>query len=265
MEEVSLKSWIKRYVLYVLGKMGYRVIRIRKIVNDKEHLSIFVPKSLDSLSKIDVFEAQNWYWGFKTTIIWKELFDGANKSLEEHNYFIDLGAHAGLFSNLATNCGLSGVAVEASPLNLKILKRNLKDKRVKVFSGAIVPKTYDGKSITFFSGNRSTNGSTARSFDQPIAEKFNVDALKFKSIIKGVPNFDTVKLLVKIDIEGMEWEILSEIVDLSRQIKNLTLLVEIHKREGKMFADFTNQLDLVGLKTTCITRGETMDVIATNF
>ena len=71
MEEVSLKSWLKRYVLYVLGKMGYRVIRMRKILNDKEHLSIFVPKSLDLLSKIDVFEAQNWYWGFKTTIIWK--------------------------------------------------------------------------------------------------------------------------------------------------------------------------------------------------
>lgn len=265
LEKVSLIYWLKRFVVYVFWKMGYRVSRIPKIVNEKEHLSIFVPTGLDSLSKIDVFEAQHWYWGFKTTIIWKELFDRANKSLEEHNYFIDLGAHAGLFSNLATNCGLSGVAVEASPLNVQLLQRNLKNKSVEVFSGAIVPDTYEGKSIRFFSGTRSTNGSTARSFEQPLAESSNVEALKFKSVVKRIPNFDTIKLLVKIDIEGMEWEMLDEIVDLSRRLKNLTLLIEIHKKDGKMFVDFTNQLEFVGLKSTCITRGETMDVIATNF
>jgi FkbM family methyltransferase len=254
--------FFKKVVNSSLGVVGLRLQRVRENTRSNQSKILYVPESLRSLKPITAFDAQSDEWGFKTTIIWKQLFDVANLNITEHSHFIDLGAHIGLFSALCCQNGLSGVAVEASPENFRLLVKNLRAKNVHLISGAVVPDEVSNDEVTFCFGSRSTNGFVAQVDSKESASCAKIPAIKIDRILKIVNEFQVQKLLVKIDIEGAEWGLMDNIKKLCLLYQNITLLVEVHENKENNFDDFTRFLSDLGMTVTALRRGQTMDLLA---
>lgn len=143
--------------------------------------------------------------------------------LKESMKIFDVGANIGYYVLLQNNkIGNKGkiIAIEPSPNNIKLLKKNLnvnnlREGKVKVIEGAV--SNFDGNK-KFYLSNQSNlhtfhkNGS-ARDF--LTGNTINVEVLRLSKIIKEnySPDF------IRMDIEGHEVEILQSIYeDLQKKI-----------------------------------------------
>ena len=124
----------------------------------------------------------------------------------EARTIVDLGAHIGLATLrlLAANPAARVVAVEADPMLARRLRANVCGLPVTVVHAAV--SAYAGER-TFFRADRS---SWTNSLEQllPCQERITVQSITLEGLIAalGLEQID----LLKIDIEGAEWEVLRD-------------------------------------------------------
>ena len=139
-----------------------------------------------------------------------------NKHLKG-NIIIDIGANIGTASiPICAKYGYELIAIEPSKDNLKLLKKNISNNQIKaqLLMYALVDNSFKENHIKMFinKGNTGANSLIEKwnpSKDRNIKNSFELVAAKtFDKIVREIGlNVDDV-LCVKIDVEGMEEEVL---------------------------------------------------------
>jgi FkbM family methyltransferase len=191
--------------------------------------------------------------------IWEPaITEYVRKSLRHGDIFIDVGANIGYFTTLASSLvGEEGrvFAIEASPMIFRKLQENIAlngFKNVQAFNVAAYDKHRD---LKFFLGKKANLGASTTFERKAALREFHLEAK-----IQALPLTDIVgpeiimnARLVKIDVEGAEWFILSGMRMLLASCSEQTeFLVEISpyavREQGNDPEDLLNMFDEAGFQ-----------------
>lgn len=136
--------------------------------------------------------------------------------LSEGDYFIDIGAHFGFFSNLAahlvSNAG-KVYAFEASPNTFSILSKNSKSENLISLNKAVASESGQIEFYEFPSIYSEYNSTNAAQYDEEnwvnknAPKKVIVEAVSLDDFI---PTIDQKRIaIIKIDVEGGEANVIS--------------------------------------------------------
>ena len=238
--------------------MGYSIVKSNLKSGAYDNLNILIPSNIDALSSFTVFQHQEWYWGFKTVSTWHLLSRKQKVSLKNFTHFCDFGAHVGLFSFLATKDGLTGIAVEANPNNITLLKQNLNGLPVEVVDKAVVPESFFAEKVGFDTGSRSTNGRINFSG----RNEHNIGHIKVSEAIAKLSLAENDSLLIKMDVEGAEWEILEFLPQITGLVKNVGFLIEVHERYEGESHQLIEKFEQLGFSYSKLNRTGASDILA---
>lgn len=167
--------------------------------------------------------------------------------LRPGDVFVDIGAYFGYYSLLASKLvGKSGrvVAVEASPRNFSLLMRNLECNAVQnVRTLNAAASSVEGTVQLYLAKDRDTGCTTA---NKEWADRYGltsicqVPALPLASMLR--PDEIQGARLIKIDVEGGEWDVVLGMVDMLPLCRHdLEITVEVSplclKSRGKSSED----------------------------
>lgn len=166
--------------------------------------------------------------------------------LRKGDAVIDAGAHIGSFAvPMAKAIGQSGqlIAVEANPDTYAILSRNLKRHGIdaKAYNNGISNRTGKKLFVHFNKFENSGADSLAKSADGPVVETVTIDEIA-----------DSPIDLIKIDVEGMEFEALMSArrtIEGSRPIIFLEYSRRRQRKRGVSPADFDAYVRGLGYRT----------------
>lgn len=169
------------------------------------------------------------------------------EDLEEPKLVLDLGAHIGLASLYFAQIYPSAkiCAYEPDPLNYKLLVKNVTEngleERVECIMAAVAPKSGRLKlQAPIYSDEwRSGVGIIPKGWRKVLHTKeIEVEAVGINEILEVGAD------LVKMDIEGMEYEVVTNAN--WRGVKNVIL--EVHPRDGKRIGEIEKYLVDQGYK-----------------
>ena len=179
------------------------------------------------------------------------LFNNYNEMFLEKKYdcyrldnletVFDIGANSGLFSLLMINKGAKKVyAFEPNQDSLINLREVTADKSVEIVEKAVYTK--DGDLSFYIDPNNTTIGSLSENHLQIHAKEVNkiaVPAVSLKTFI--AENAIKRVSLLKMDIEGAEYEIIENLED---EVFDLidNFLIEYHDNEGEKAQNLVNKL-----------------------
>lgn len=158
--------------------------------------------------------------------------------IKPNDVVVDIGAHAGIFTILASYFAKQGQVYAFEPFreNYNLLLENInlnKAKNVKVFNKAV--SNSSGK-LKFYVSQTKNKGQNSIYRLGKTQKEVNVDKISFKDFLKTIPKID----FLKIDCEGAEYEILFSLSKEELQkIKKISM--EFHnygKYTGKDLAKF---------------------------
>lgn len=170
------------------------------------------------------------------------LFNNYNEMFLEKKYncygldnldtVFDIGANSGLFSLLLVNKGCTNVyAFEPNQESIVNLKEVTKDLGVKIVEKAVYTKDED---LTFYiDPTNTTIGSLSENHLQIHAKEVNKITVPAISLKTFIAQNDIKKIsLIKMDIEGAEYDIIENLEDEVFDIVD-NFLIEYHDNEGE--------------------------------
>lgn len=168
-------------------------------------------------------------WGVK-----KFVYD----NIDNYNVFLDIGANIGTYSILFANKGLTGFAFEPVITNYDALVTNIKlnniENKVVTFPFAL-GETKRKAGFTFDPINTGASHLTANSgFLEEVAnpEFVDIDIVTFDSIFDDLNIKTNDRVFVKIDVEGMELQVLKGATDFLKKYPNILIVLE-SKHSGR--------------------------------
>jgi FkbM family methyltransferase len=155
---------------------------------------------------------------------WTKL--GLKLPVRKGDVVLDLGAHIGAASKLFLDKGAARtIAVEANPVNLPILRKNLARRPVTIIPAAVGPK--NGRTSFYVRADRGFVGSTLA---DPARKKITVPMVSLADLLKRFR-----PTVVKCDIEFGEYD-LPELRALPSSVRVVAL--EVHIRYDGSFGIF---------------------------
>jgi len=161
--------------------------------------------------------------------------------LPNSGIFIDIGAHIGWFSKLASyKVGSGGcvIAVEPEPTNFRMLEANTRSvpSEIILHNLALGDACYERK---LYLGGSSGEHSLKHEFKKFIL----VEVITGDKLFADLPSAD----LVKIDVEGAEWEVLRGMAECLKRWSKVKVIVEFLPKhwpfeEVKEFYNFLRSL-----------------------
>ncbi|HKW09751.1 MAG TPA: FkbM family methyltransferase [Gemmatimonadaceae bacterium] len=128
------------------------------------------------------------------------------RELRSADVLVDCGANGGLFTCLAASQRVHAIAIEPLPSNLAVLYRNLHENDfpgpVEVYPVAVGARA----GIATLYGRGQGASLVAGWGGQPTYDGVTVPVLPLDSILGQ--RFDGARILLKVDVEGAEWEML---------------------------------------------------------
>ncbi len=169
------------------------------------------------------------------------------EDLEEVNRVVDLGAHIGLatlyFAQIYPTAEI--VSYEPDPENYSLLVKNVAENglnnRVKCINAAVAPKsgTLKLQAPIYLDEWRSGVGIIPKGWRSVLHTKeMEVEAVGIGEIL------DVGADLIKMDIEGMEYEVVTH----GRWDRVTSLVMEVHPRDGKRIGEIEKYLIDQGFK-----------------
>ena len=149
-------------------------------------------------------------------------------AIKENDIVFDIGAHHGIFTINAANLGANVHSFEPNPMSFKILEKNISANSLghKTYISNYAVSDLNNEIIEFDTGIRSTAGSieTLRNSSLRSGQKISVKTLNLQTYIEQ-RKLDEIKL-VKMDCEGAEYKILSDIID---KLSFEYMIIEAHR------------------------------------
>ena len=160
-----------------------------------------------------------------------------NFTPKESDIVIDVGAHIGPYTLIASKCvGLNGkvVAIEADPENFNILNRNIqlnKLTNVIALNYAAYSKEDKIKLYLLSKGEESSYTKyntvmTDRAHNEKKFVEVKANTLDYLLQSSGIKHEDVN--WIKIDVEGAEYDVLKGAKNILSKSSNISLLIEIH-------------------------------------
>tara|TARA_B110000027_G_scaffold133790_1_gene163318 strand:+ start:163 stop:825 length:663 start_codon:yes stop_codon:yes gene_type:complete len=151
-------------------------------------------------------------------------------NLNKDSVVIDLGANIGIISQLIEDkydCYID--CYEPNQYAFKELQKRFKNnKKINCYNDAVTEK--DGEEKIYYHNNSEIDQLKWSTGTSLLIDKSNVDPLNFKiiktkSINNIIEKFEVIDL-IKIDIEGYEYKIISELIKNKNKIKKV--ICELH-------------------------------------
>jgi len=173
------------------------------------------------------------------------------KHLNDYNVFLDVGANIGTYSILLAKQGLTGYAFEPVISNYDVFITNLKlnniEDKVVAFPFALGEK----KRTVGFTFDPVNTGASHINDNSDFLEEIhnplfvNADVIPLDDMLDKLDIKETDRILVKIDVEGMEDLVLKGAKKFIKNHPNLLFVIEsVHSGKEKLvnllnsFADF---------------------------
>jgi UDP-glucose 4-epimerase len=167
---------------------------------------------------------------------------------ESRGLVLDLGANVGHFSSACLNFGLKVKAVEPHPDALKQLRNRFRDStQVEIIPMAV--GTTNGTTDLILHPHSNNDPIATSIAATVIPDKFTGERISITVPTIAISTFFTggqIYELVKIDIEGAEFQLVPDLIKYSLQIKRL--LLETHDRfmcDSVMSNKYTEQLKML--------------------
>ena len=169
------------------------------------------------------------------------------KHIKDYNVFLDIGSNIGTYSILFAGKGLRGYAFEPILSNFDATKTNLAlnglDKKVKVFNVALGREKGSGE-FTF----DVLNTGASHKIGVELSENLDDEVMLIESNI--VPLDDLIRemdiskddrIFIKIDVEGMEEEVLQGAKEFLRTFPNIMIVMEsVHSGKEKLLKNLND-------------------------
>jgi len=182
--------------------------------------------------------------------------------IEENSVVIDIGAHIGLYTIPIAKIAKNGfvVAIEPNPDNFKCLIENIRLNSLRNVITLNIAAWNDDCELNLFRGYSSAWHSVIRSryvTDQTV----RVRAKKLDDVVKEL-GLNKITL-IKIDVEGAEFQVLQGLKSTLQQFKP-DLLIEIWKDNEKTVYEFLSELgyQVLRINESEMKESPTVDVFA---
>jgi len=191
----------------VSGVISRKVLNLKTLPGDFLFKDIFVQSRVkeDCIFLVrrrshDLFHAMPYYE--------REIWDFMKSIVKPEDVCIDVGAHIGTYTiPLARLVGQKGmiIAVEPLPMNISILKRNIK---VNNLSNIVVigKAGYHKRGVLILSWNPLRTGMSTTVLDRGFSNFIEVEADCLDEMVANILNKPEIRLL-KVDVEGAEIEV----------------------------------------------------------
>jgi len=205
---VMADGWYKHWplkrgksILFRLNDTLYRAGVMKPVVAQTQQ---GITMELDSRDLVTQTILTDGIWEPKVTSL-------VNENLAEGGVFVDVGAHVGYYSLLASRkVGIRGkvVAVEPNPPTIARLERNINLNHAENILVQKVACTDKETTLRFFqAGVENTGGSSMNQANVADGHEISVPGVPLDQIVRslGLSRVD----LIKIDVEGAEMQVLS--------------------------------------------------------
>ena len=160
------------------------------------------------------------------------LFAKYIKLKNKFNYALDIGANLGLHTIILSRLGYNVKSFEADPTTFKKLKINLERnlcQNYKIYNFAV--SDFNGSS-KFYQVTDNLTANTLENSSKKVYGKFKVIKVNVKKITKYLPKSN---VLIKLDVEGAEYNILKTIKFSNNYKKKIFLEVNDNISARKIF------------------------------
>jgi len=155
-----------------------------------------------------------------------------SKFKTRNKLFIDIGAHHGYFSCFANANGVNQiVAIEPDKLNYKFLEKNIKRNNYKSKTKLINLAIGEQEGIVNLFGF-GTGVSTSKNWGGNVSKR--VQTVKISKLDQVIQDYLPLQnTIVKIDVEGFEYEVIKGAEKTISTAKETSFIVEITLTEGQ--------------------------------
>jgi FkbM family methyltransferase len=161
------------------------------------------------------------------------------------NIFIDIGAHIGRYSILATKNSSKVFSIEPSKANFQILKKNIKinhlDKKIKPIKKGILDKN-GFQDLYFYESNEGFSTFDISSKENnTIRERCKIEKLDFlvQKLRLNIKEID----LIKIDVEGPELKVLEGAKKILKRGRPSLVIEALSRKKEKELSNFLKKFD----------------------
>ena len=175
-----------------------------------------------------------------------ETIEIIERYISNETYFIDIGAWIGPITLYASKFASKVIAFEPDPVAFSILKKNVDLNKnsefyEKINLNQIAVTSKEEGSINIYSSELGGSG-TSIILDNKF-EKVLVDSISLSNVFKKF-NLNNEKLLIKIDVEGYEYELLKNNLDLIKNL-NCNLYFSLHPKNliKQIYGNHKNKLN----------------------
>lgn len=200
--------------------------------NNVKFRVLYNPDKIDFWKKFEVNKWEN------------ETIQIIEKYVTSETYFIDIGAWIGPITLYASKFASKIIAFEPDPVAHSILKKNVElnvnsDFYKKINLNSLAISGNDQDSIDLYSSEFGNSGTSAI-LDNNL-KKISVDTISLSEVINKF-NLKNEKLFIKIDVEGYEYELLKNNIDLIKNL-NCNIYFSLHPINlvKKFYGDHKNK------------------------
>jgi FkbM family methyltransferase len=170
------------------------------------------------------------------------------KELKDARLFIDVGAHVGYYTLLASKMAKEIISIEPNPFNYKLLKFNLRINKINnVYALNIAASNYNGESGIFIPKSKGKIATDESRLDNNII-RIKIKVVKLDDLLLKIGKTPDV---IKIDVEGSEIQVLEGLQETLRKgVK--CLMIEVHSEENK--AEAISFIKSLGYKITQVSK-----------
>lgn len=147
------------------------------------------------------------------------------KNRRQYDYFIDIGACMGEYCIWLAKQGMPSIAFEPVPSNFKALSKNIALNKVQHMV-TVLPLGLGNKAEKVYFDIKPVLTSASGIDRSYTGTETNVEIERFDNLLPRLPCTTDHRVIMKLDVEGMEVEVLQGAAEFIKKAKGIALVME---------------------------------------